>query len=1108
MKDMKDMEELVESIRRAAASGRSEEDLKMAMEPRLQEYLKAADGVTVSPTYEVRTGLAGRRDAVYGHFTLEYKRPGYLNNERNCKRAAQQLAEYLETVAGEAGSPDALKRVAGACTDGRHIFFLRYWPRELIHARPVYAKRQLSLFGANEAPGGFQMLGPFAVNKASLQELLRYLRALGRKPLVAEALAEVFGPGSDVAQDTVGALYRALGNTSSQLVQALYKQWEQVFGVVYGAETSKAEKDVPELAQGYGLPQDAALKSALFAVHTYFALIMKLLAAEILALQEGALTPSLLSELLGLEGPALKERLTRLESGEDYQAYGIRNFLEGDFFQWYLPAWEEPVGVALQGLVQRLADFEPTTPTLQPSEARDLLKKLYQYLVPKKLRHDLGEYYTPDWLAERLLNQLGYDGNPEVRLLDPACGSGTFLTLALARVRAKMEFEMWDRDPVRRRECAAKALQNVVGFDLNPLAVLAARTNYLLAFGDLLRDVRPVEIPVYNCDSVLTPVLQKQAQMVQQRIFGPSPPDQSYFFLPTTEGEFRIPKAVLEQKALSAVTAIMEESVAADYATEEFLARVAREVDLDDGARAMLGELYGKLVELERQGKNGVWVRLLKNSFAPVLQKPFDLVVGNPPWVNWEHLPESWRELSKDLWVRYGLFSLKGHAARLGGGKKDLAMLFTYACADYYLKPKGQLGFVITQTVFKTKGAGDGFRRFQLGENGLPLRVKVVDDLSDLQPFEGATNRTAILTLIKGQPTRYPVPYTVWQRQGGQRIPPESTLEEASRLSRRRHYLAEPVEKEKPTSPWITANRYVLSALRKVIGPSAYRAYAGAYSGGLNGVYWVRILEHRPDGLVVIENLGNVGKKKVPVIRAAVEPDLLYPLLRGRDIAPWSASPSVYILLTQNPETRLGWDEEQMKTEWPHTYRYFKQFEPLLWQRKSSGLDTIMKRSGFYAMYAVGPYTLAPYKVVWKSLALFLQAAVVVPQRSEAEHSLKPVIPEHNTMFIPCSTLQEAHYLCALLNSSVSSLFVRSYIAAFYSSHVLTHLAIPRFSDGNTIHQRLVAASKEAQQNPTKASESRYKIDNLAAELWDLSDRELRAVQRELSSASAQILDG
>jgi type I restriction-modification system DNA methylase subunit len=51
------------------------------------------------------------------------------------------------------------------------------------------------------------------------------------------------------------------------------------------------------------------------------------------------------------------------------------------------------------------------------------------------VRHHLGEYYTPDWLAEQTLDRAGYAGDPEIRILDPSCGSGTFLVLAIARIR-------------------------------------------------------------------------------------------------------------------------------------------------------------------------------------------------------------------------------------------------------------------------------------------------------------------------------------------------------------------------------------------------------------------------------------------------------------------------------------------------------------------------------------------------------------------------------------------------------------------------------------------------------------------------------------------------
>jgi hypothetical protein len=106
-------------------------------------------------------------------------------------------------------------------------------------------------------------------------------------------------------------------------------------------------------------------------------------------------------------------------------------------------------------------------------------------------------------------------------------------------------------------------------------------------------------------------------------------------------------------------------------------------------------------------------------------------------------------------------------AARLGGGEKDFSMLFLYACADYYLREGGHLGFVITQEVFKAKGAGEGFRRFRLREGGAYLKILKAGDLVAVKPFENAANKTATIILQKGVETSYPVSYTVWHRNKG-----------------------------------------------------------------------------------------------------------------------------------------------------------------------------------------------------------------------------------------------------------------------------------------------------------------------------------------------------
>ena len=109
------------------------------------------------------------------------------------------------------------------------------------------------------------------------------------------------------------------------------------------------------------------------------------------------------------------------------------------------------------------------------------------------MRHALGEYYTPEWLVREMLDEAGYTGRPGTRLLDPACGSGVFLTEAIRRIRSGAEAE----DPLRT------IAEGIAGYDLNPLAVLTARANFLIAVGDLLPRSGPIRIPIYLRDSIL-----------------------------------------------------------------------------------------------------------------------------------------------------------------------------------------------------------------------------------------------------------------------------------------------------------------------------------------------------------------------------------------------------------------------------------------------------------------------------------------------------------------------------------------------------------------------------------------------------------------------------
>jgi hypothetical protein len=251
-------------------------------------------------------------------------------------------------------------------------------------------------------------------------------------------------------------------------------------------------------------------------------------------------------------------------------------------------------------------------------------------------------------------------------------------------------------------------LRNVVGFDLNPLAVLTARVNYLLAIADLLEHRRgDITIPIYLADSVRTPTLGEE-------LFS----HDTYEF-PTAVGTFLVPAALCAPDHFDNFCGLLEESLRDGLEVDAFVHRCKSAILLEsqgwsDRAVSLTRDLYEKMLDLHRKGLNGLWARLLKNNFAPLTVGRFDYIVGNPPWVNWEHLPDGYRQAIKPIWERYGLFPHGGMDTILGKGKKDISMLMTFTVMDGLLKDGGKLGFVITQSLFKTSGAGQGFRRFRI----------------------------------------------------------------------------------------------------------------------------------------------------------------------------------------------------------------------------------------------------------------------------------------------------------------------------------------------------------------------------------------------------------
>jgi len=1062
---------LVTAAARIMRSAKTEEDLKIRFEKVLGPLVESA-GITFDERYErgsaeAKTVLRGKRpDALHGQLVIEYEAPHAFKSSRAIEHALEQLKKYIGAEAKGAGKDQNAGPVGivGVGFDGDSIFFVR------CRSKGKTAKGK---------PAGFEftMDGPYIFEPESALTFVTYLRALARLALTAENLADRFGPKADVARDAVGAFADAMANWSTKRAKIFFQEWKRLFGIVYGEQFGGgSDKKTAILAETYGLPSDSDFQTVLFCVHTYFALLMKLIAAELLSVNEGSLGSSFSSSLAHASKGELLGHLTDIEDGGIYSKRGISNFLEGDFFRWYLEAFKSPrLEDAIRSVTRVLSEFEPATTMIDPGVTRDLLKKLYQYLVPDVVRHHLGEYYTPDWLAELILNEAGYRGNTRKRLLDPACGSGTFLVLAIQRAR---EFGGRKNEPAV--ETTKQILANVWGFDLNPLAVIAARTNYLFALGDLTKKLEAFEVPVYLADSVLWP------KRTGQMMLG----DDGAVEIQTSIGTFFVPKIWVDGRGLLMRRAapIMESMVKQGCSAEEALERFRKEGLVFPPHEKVVTKFYKHVLELEIDGRNGIWARFLENVFAPMTAEKFDFVIGNPPWIRWGYLSSEYRKATLQMWQNYGLFSLKGHAARLGGGEKDFSMLFTYAAADYYLAVNGTLGFLITQEVFKAKGAGEGFRRFRLGDRDT-LKVLKAHDLVSVQPFEGAANKTAAIILKKSGKTEYPVPYTIWTRKKGVgRVPTNLKLKKARKLLQTEKLLARPIEKS--NGSWQTIRKGD-SRLRYIHGQNAYQSRLGARVEPY-GVFWLEVREVLSNGDLIVRNLVEKGKRKVARVEERIEPHLVYPAVRGKDIERWGAKPEIYVLMVQDPQRSEPYPETKMKRDWPHTFSYLVRFKNTLLSRGSKTVREFAERTAFYAMFGIGRYTIARYKVIWKRMASDLVAAVI--SQHKTTFGWKTIIPTDTTSLFATESEEEAHYLCAILNSQPVRRFVKSYSSAgrgFGAPSVMEYVGIPKFDENNNVHKRLSALSKslhklkaEGETMPIEVLEEQ--VDQAVSELFGI----------------------
>ena len=404
------------------------------------------------------------------------------------------------------------------------------------------------------------------------------------------------------------------------------------------------------LRQVYG---DDVGSDALFLQHTYLTILVKAIAARVLD--------------LAVDDPA------EMLSGRLLANEGIVGAVEADFFDWPLLAGGG------DDLVRSLAK-ETVRFRLRDVEV-DVLKSLYESLIDPDERHDLGEYYTPDWLAARVV-AAAIPHPLEQRVLDPSCGSGTFLFHSLRRLVAAGR-----EAGVPAAEIVAICADRVFGIDVHPVAVALARVTWLLALGDLLQDRPPtLSVPVYMGDSMqwsLRPLGASAEVLVD---------------VPPNDPPLRIPAGLasdqhLFERALDELNRGLD-TLAEPEAIRDAITRAGATAE----DAAMLARTFAQLKQLFLDGRNHIWTFILRNLLRPVwLSHPdhrADVLIGNPPWIVYRHLSAEMKDRLREALQSYNLWvggSLATH--------QDMFALFWARGAERYLRDGGTLALVLPYAV-------------------------------------------------------------------------------------------------------------------------------------------------------------------------------------------------------------------------------------------------------------------------------------------------------------------------------------------------------------------------------------------------------------------------
>ena len=589
----------------------------------------------------------------------------------------------------------------------------------------------------------------------------------------------------------------------------------------------------------------------------------------------------------------------------------FRNIIQPSIFEWVFEAVDDqslPSGLrrdlenALNAMLTILASVNLLAASF------DFFREIYQNILPREIRKTLGEFYTKDDIVEEVLDAAGLtrdeilklyndwrqggDAGRSVKIVDPACGSGTFLIHTIRRI---FDAVGCVPDVVRFIE------ENVIGVDINPFAVDMARMNFAIVLTEEMVSrckSFPLisKIPILWADS-LTKI--KYEKMVTNL---------GYYTIdvPSLSKLVGGPIKVPDPASFYNIEALIDDIVNAVIHGRSFNDFVNQLISRPPSSGVaqnlswytnILQSLYDCISRIYKSG-NHRQIELLKNSLKVAsLINSCRYVIGNPPWVRIHKISDSVRKVLKSEYKFYGKdaeYDPKFKRTKIPfRSQYDYSMAFVERGLEFLVEG-GVLSYVITSKITQTTYAGK-LRNTLLNETTI---LRIIDySLYPVPLFVDVVNYPLIIAVRKEQPQGdHKVKVTLYNTRGDRRD-----------FAQKQKDL--PLHINDGKSPWVIAPPQIIQVLRKIQASGSrlgdiYEVMRGVVTG-CNQLYIVSSEVRKCVGgvaEVVLEDGSTI----------LIEEFLIHPMVRGEDVDPFSYTVNNYIIFPHDPATMKPlWDPAQ-----------------------------------------------------------------------------------------------------------------------------------------------------------------------------------------------------